>query len=180
MMLRSILFTCFSIFCLWSQEIPSDYLTPAFHADRRAAVRAKMPPNSVAVFFANPVRNRANDVDFHYHQNPNFYYLTGLKEPHAILIIYKEAQTVKETEVFELLFVQERDPLREQWDGYRLGVEGVKEKLGFTNTFFNSEFAFFQANFDAFDRVLFFDFNNDIRDDFENDSDFYSLINVFK
>ena len=180
MMLRSILFTCFSIFCLWAQEIPSDYLTPAFHADRRAAVRAKMPPNSVAVFFANPVRNRANDVDFHYHQNPNFYYLTGLKEPHAILIIYKEAQTVKETEVFELLFVQERDPLREQWDGYRLGVEGVKEKLGFTNTFFNSEFAFFQANFDAFDRVLFFDFNNDIRDDLANDSDLYSLINVFK
>ena len=180
MMLRSILFTCFSIFCLWSQEIPSDYLTPAFHADRRAAVRAKMPPNSVAVFFANPVRNRANDVDFHYHQDPNFYYLTGLKEPHAILVIYKEAQTVKGTEVFELLFVQERDPLREQWDGYRLGVEGVKEKLGFTNTFFNSEFAVFQANFDAFDRVLFFDFNNDVRNDASNDADLYSLIALFK
>ena len=72
MMLRSILFTCFSLFCLWSQETPSDYLTAEFHADRRAAVRQKLPPNSVAVFFANPVRNRANDVDFHYHQDPNF------------------------------------------------------------------------------------------------------------
>ena len=29
-----------------------------------------MPPKSVAVFFANPVRNRANYVDFHYHQAP--------------------------------------------------------------------------------------------------------------
>lgn len=180
MMLRSILFTCFSLFCLWSQETPSDYLTAEFHADRRAAVRQKLPPNSVAVFFANPVRNRANDVDFHYHQDPNFYYLTGLKEPHAILIIYKEAQIVNGKEVLELLFVQERDPLKEQWNGYRLGVEGVKEKLGFTNTFFNSEFDGLQADFDAFERVLFFDFNNDIRNDASNDADLYSLIAMFK
>jgi Xaa-Pro aminopeptidase len=30
-----------------------------------------MPKNSVAVFFGNPVRNRANDVDYVY-QDPDF------------------------------------------------------------------------------------------------------------
>ena len=43
-----------------------------FHKSRRNALRAKLPPNSVAVVFANPTRNRANDVDYVYHQDPNF------------------------------------------------------------------------------------------------------------
>ena len=50
-------------------------LNPEFHKSKRDALRAKMPANSVAILFANPVRNRANDVDFIYHQDPNFYYL---------------------------------------------------------------------------------------------------------
>lgn len=179
-MLRLILFTCFLAFPLSAQELPSDYLTPAFHTERRAAVRAQMPPNSVAVFFANPIRNRANDVDFHYHQDPNFYYLTGLKEPHAILLIYKELQQIDTVQTNEVLFVQKRDPLREQWDGYRLGVMGAKERLGFKNVFFNSDFTSFNANFDSFDSVLFFDFENDVRDDASNDADLYSLIETFK
>ena len=179
-MLRLILFTCFFAIPLSAQELPSDYLTPAFHTERRAAVRAQMPPNSVAVFFANPIRNRANDVDFHYHQDPNFYYLTGLKEPHAILLIYKELQQIDTVQTNEVLFVQQRDPLREQWDGYRLGVMGVKERLGFKNVFFNTDFTSFKANFDSFDSVLFFDFENDVRDDASNDADLYSLIETFK
>ncbi len=179
-MLRLILFTCFLAFPLSAQELPSDYLTPAFHTERRAAVRAQMPPNSVAVFFANPIRNRANDVDFHYHQDPNFYYLTGLKEPHAILLIYKELQQIDTVQTNEVLFVQQRDPLREQWDGYRLGVMGTKERLGFKNVFFNTDFTSFKANFNSFDSVLFFDFENDVRDDASNDADLYSLIETFK
>ena len=63
-MFRLFLFTCFAAVCLHAQELPKDYLTPEFHKERRAEVRAKMPPNSVAVFFANPIRNRANDVDY--------------------------------------------------------------------------------------------------------------------
>ena len=179
-MFRLILFTCFVAVTLHAQEFPVDYLTPEFHAERRADVRAKMPPNSVAVFFANPIRNRANDVDYHYHQDPNFYYLTGFKEPHAILLIYKEAQNVNGTLMDDILFVQERNPVREQWDGYRLGVKGAKQRLGFTHVFFNTDFVSFKAGFDQFDRVLFFDFENDVRDDASNDADLYSLIETFK
>ena len=42
--------------------------------------------------------------------------------------------------VSEIIYVQPRDPRKEQWDGVRLGVEGVKEKLGFEHAFVNSEF----------------------------------------
>ena len=69
-MFRSILFTIISVYTLFVHEEYKDYLTPAFHEGSRQAVRSQMPPKSVAVFFANPVRNRANYVDFHYHQAP--------------------------------------------------------------------------------------------------------------
>jgi len=40
----------------FAQEgIPTDYLTPEFHKGRRDALRAKLPANSAAVFFANPM-----------------------------------------------------------------------------------------------------------------------------
>ncbi len=180
MMLRSILFTTCMVLGLGAQELPNDYLTPEFHAERRADVRSKMPENSVAVFFANPVRNRANDVDYHYHQDPNFYYLTGLKEPHAILMLFKEPQTIDGQQIQEVLFVQERDPLREQWDGYRLGVVGATEKLGFPHVYFNTDFTSFKANFETFERILFFDFKNDVRDNEAHDADLFSLIETFK
>src|SRR4051812_7705798 len=78
-----------------SDDLPTDFLDKSFHKERRAKLREKLPPNAVAVFFANPVRNRANDTEYMYHQDPNFYYLTGYKEPNAVLFLFKDKQTAK-------------------------------------------------------------------------------------
>jgi len=179
-MFRLILFTCCSVFVLCAQELPTDYLTPEFHAERRAAVRKQMPPNSVAVFFANPIRNRSNDVDYRYHQDPNFYYLTGFKEPHAMLLLYKNPIEIDGFQMDEILFVQERNAERERWDGSRLGVEGVKTQLGIVHAYFNTAFESFTTQFDRFDKVLFFDFQNDVRDHASNDVDLHALMQSFK
>ena len=48
-----------------------------------------MPENSMAIFYSGVNMVRANDVDFEFHQDPNFYYLTGLNEPNSILIFLK-------------------------------------------------------------------------------------------
>ena len=119
-----------AIGCL-AQDEPSDFLTSEFHTERRTLVRDKMPDNSVAVFFASPVRNRANDVDFIYHQDPNFYYLTGYREPHAVLMIFKEEQEGPDAKYNEIIFIQPRNAMAEMWTGRRLGITGVKEKLEF-------------------------------------------------
>ncbi len=102
---------------------PTDFLPAEWHRERRQKVREKLPPNSVAVFFANAVRNRSNDVDYVYHQDPDFYYLTGYREPHAVLLIFKDKQQGPNNILFdELLFVQPRNPIREMWTGRRLGT----------------------------------------------------------
>ncbi|MEQ8304570.1 MAG: aminopeptidase P N-terminal domain-containing protein [Cyclobacteriaceae bacterium] len=176
-----IIATGFASNILAQTDLPSDFLSKDFHKDRREKLRNKLPKNSVAVFFANPIRNRANDVDFFYHQDPNFYYMTGYKEPHAVLLVFKENQTAANgTSYNEIIFVQPRDAMREMWTGRRLGDEGVKNKLGLEQSFNNTEFKKYAVDFSKFDQVLFYDFIDDVRDNPADSSDLYSLIQEFK
>ena len=163
-----------------AQSEPQDYLSADFHKDRRANVKSMMPKNSLAVFFSNPVRNRSNDVDYHYHQDPNFYYLTGLKEPNSVLLLFSEPQVENDKIYDEIIFVQFRDSIRERWDGKRLGIKGVKSKLGFEMAYTADKFKEISPEFSKFNSVLFFDFNNDVKDKKSNNEDLYSLIEQFK
>ncbi len=135
----------FTIILVLSQGIQAqsffeDGLDSKFHKERRQAFRELLPENGVAVIFNNPVKNRSNDTDFNYRPNSDFYYLTGFREPNAALIIFKNPQMIEGKNISEIIYVQPRDPRKEQWDGVRLGVEGVKEKLGFEHAYVNSEF----------------------------------------
>lgn len=163
-----------------AQGTPTDFLTADFHKGRRELVRKMMPTNSVAVFFANAERNRANDVDYIYHQDPDFYYLTGYKEPNAVLLIFSDDQKDSAgSEYNEMLYVQERDVRAEQWNGKRLGIEGAKDELGFTKAYNGSEFSNLPVDFKSFDLVTFFDFKNDFRDK-RGEADLFDLIKTFK
>jgi Xaa-Pro aminopeptidase len=160
---------------------PTDYLSAQFHKERREALRKKMPKNSVAVFFGNAVRNRANDVDYVYHQDPNFYYLTGYNEPNCVLVLFSDNQTNKEGKSYnELLYVQEKNPNAEQWTGIRLGVDGAKKSLGFDNALNGKEFLNSGIDFYSFNNVFFSDFKDDYRDFQKEEASLYKLIGSFK
>ncbi len=157
-----------------------DALSAEWHRERRNELRKIMPENSVALLFSNPVRNRANDVDYEYHQDPDFYYLTGYKEPNSILLIFSDDQTDTNGNQFdEMIFAQERNPQAEMWDGRRLGVEGVKEKLGLKMVFNGKDFKDLPINFSQFEKVLFLNFFNDVRDT-RDGADLFDLISSFK
>lgn len=176
----TLLFTVLTVFVSQSQNTPTDFLSAEFHKGRRDLVRKMMPPNSVAVLFANPERNRANDVDYIYHQDPDFYYLTGYREPNSVLLIYSNDQKDEDGNVYnEELYVQRRDKRAEQWNGKRLGVEGAKSLLGFTRAFNGEDFNTASIDYKSFDNVMFFDFKNDYRNKSGN-ADLYDLIATFK
>lgn len=163
------------------EEVRKDYLSSDFHKGRREALREKLPDNSVAVFFASPVRNRSNDVDFIYHQDPDLYYLTGYIEPHAVLLVFKDSQTDKQgNEYNEIFFVQPRNAQAEMWTGRRLGFTGTQEKLGILHSFNNTDFKEYDIDFEKFDKILFYDFKNDVRDNARDEGDLFSLIQQFK
>ncbi|WP_231576191.1 aminopeptidase P family protein [Hymenobacter sp. DG25B] len=160
---------------------PADFLDPAFHRQRRELLRQQMPARSVAVLFAAPVRNRANDVNFLYHQDPDFFYLTGYDEPDAVLVLFKEPQTINgQAGVTEALFVQPRDPQAEQWTGRRLGSAGAKDQLKLQYTAENKAFAGAGIRWADFGQVLFTNLPADVRDDRRDPADLYNLVADFR
>lgn len=165
-------------FC--QENLPTDYLTKEFHAGRREALRQLMPANSVAVIFAFPERVFSNDVDYTFHQNPDLYYFSGYNEPNAVLFIFKEPQTKNGKTYNELFFIQKKDPEQESWTGRRMGVEKVKQELGFDMVFEGSAFKNFPIDFSTFNNIIFENLPSGMIDDAKDSSDLYDLTEQFK
>lgn len=151
-----IFFTSLIINGVTAQEnLPADYLSKEFHEGRRNELRKIMPGNSMAVIFAYPERVFSRDINYVYHPNPDLYYFSGYKEPDAVLLIFKENQQRGDTSYNELFFIRKRNPVREQVTGKRLGVDDVKNKLGFKQVFNGDEFKNFDIDFSKFSKVLY-------------------------
>ena len=171
----------FSIILSAQDDLPTDYLSKEFHAGRRDALRKLMPDNSVFVVMAYPTRTFSNDVDYFYHQNPDMYYFSGYKEPHSMLLIFKEEQQAADGRSYkEMIFVQKKDKLAEQWTGRRLGIEGAREKLGFTHALNGEDFKSIKIDFSKFDKVILDRFPDDAGNDRRDNADLADLIEQFK
>ena len=176
------LFLFFALFITISQiqsqeNLPTDYLSKEFHKGRREAFRNLMPSNSVAVVFSYPERVFSKDINYNYHQNPDLYYLSGYKEPDAVLFIFKETQGTEKYN--EVLFVRERNASKETWTGRRLGTEGAKSKLGFTTVYNGKDFKDFKIDFKKFDKIIYDKIPTDISND-KSGFDLYGLLESFK
>lgn len=179
-MKQFLLLFVFLISCsqIQSQEnLPTDYLTKEFHQGRREAFRNLMPANSAAIIFSYPERVFSKDINYNYHQNPDMFYLTGYKEPDAILLIFKEAQGTEKYN--EVLFVREKNANREMWTGRRLGIEGAKSKLGFTAVYNGKDFKDFAIDFKKFDKIIYDKIPTDLANS-NNIDNLYSLIQTFR
>lgn len=123
-----------SLFCLifnYSAETVAADAIEIYKA-RRATVLDKMARNSVLILKAAPVARRNGDVDYVYRQDSDFYYLTGFSEPEAVLVLSKRGIFLRDNfkRVNELLLLRERNPQRETWEGYMLGVDRAETALG--------------------------------------------------
>jgi len=97
--------------------------------------------------FLNPARNRNADLEYFYAQNSDFFYLTGFREPNSILVLIPKGTAVRNPSdstkmitVHEMLFVQERDPISEKWNGRRYGPEGAMKLRGLEHAATNDKF----------------------------------------
>ncbi len=81
-------------------------------AARRRRVADKMTDNSMLILLSAESKLYANDVDYHYRQENNLYYLTALKQNGVSLVIAKIGGKVT-----ELLFLPNRNPRFETWNG---------------------------------------------------------------
>lgn len=86
--------------------------------------------DGMAILPAAPVCRRNGDIEFAYRQDSHFYYLTGFAEPEAVAVLVPGRPQGE-----YVLFVRERDPLREAWDGPRAGPDGAVGRYGADDAF---------------------------------------------
>jgi Xaa-Pro aminopeptidase len=111
---------------------PAISLLPLSDYDKhRAALTAKMPNNSIALFPAANELTRSNDTEYAFCQNKNFFYLTGFNEPDALLVLLKSEQGSVES----ILFSLPKDPLHEIWQGRRVGQLKAVQDYGVDKSF---------------------------------------------
>jgi len=83
----------------------------------------------IAVIPTAPEKVRNRDSHYPYRYDSYFYYVTGFREPEAVLVLIA-GDTPK-----SVLFCREKDFEREIWDGFRYGPESAKTEFGFDEAY---------------------------------------------
>ncbi len=105
---------------------------PEIYAHRRIRLMTQMQ-HGVAII-PNAIEKKRNaDAEYPYRYDSNFYYLTGFREPEAVLVLV--AARDERDEPLSILFCREKNLEREIWDGYRYGPEAAQDEFGFDETY---------------------------------------------
>ena len=99
-------------------------------ARRRRYLAEQMGEGTIAIIPSASVKSRNRDVDYHFRQDSDFYYLSGFNEPEAVLVIIPGREHGE-----AILFCRERDPSKEMWDGFIAGPDRVTDILGVDDAF---------------------------------------------
>ncbi|THB72016.1 MAG: Xaa-Pro aminopeptidase [Gammaproteobacteria bacterium] len=97
---------------------------------RRKDLMQMVGEDSIVIIPAAPERKRNRDVYHRYRQDSDFFYLTGFVEPEAVLVLVPGRE---HGEV--LMFCREKDPLKETWDGRRVGLEAICDLFAIDDSF---------------------------------------------
>ncbi len=86
----------------------------------RQQLMRMMGKGSISILPAAALQLRNNDVHHPYRQDSDFYYLTGFREPEAVVVLIPGRVQGE-----YILFCREKDPEKERWDGFIAGQEGA-------------------------------------------------------
>lgn len=81
-------------------------------------------PDEALILCGGTVQTRSNDTEFRFRPDSDFYYLTGMADPGAVLVL----RPGHEPEF--TMFVRPKDPEAEVWSGRRVGPELATGRFG--------------------------------------------------
>lgn len=93
-----------------------------FLKDRRQKIAKALPKNKALVLSSSPQVFRQVDVLYPYRQESHFYYLTGFEQEESLFILLPSSKSI--------LFIKDRNPKKEAWDGPLYSSFEVKRKYG--------------------------------------------------
>jgi len=95
-------------------------------AERRSRLLERLRARGAAAVVPTSTHKiRNHDSHYRFRPDSDFWYLTGLAEPDAVLVLRPRASGPQ-----SVLFLRERDREQEIWNGRRLGVDAAPAALG--------------------------------------------------
>jgi Xaa-Pro aminopeptidase len=85
--------------------------------------------SGIAIIPTTPEAVRNRDSHYPYRFDSYFYYLTGFKEPEAVVVLVVGEHNKS------ILFCRDKDVEREIWDGFRYGADAARETFGFDEAY---------------------------------------------
>ena len=104
-------------------------------AARRARIAEAVGTRGILVLFSTEPRVYTNDVNYHYRQENNLYYLTNLKQNNATVVLLPGNEQLP-----EILFMPRRDPAAETWTGHMYSAQEASQISGIKEVWEASEF----------------------------------------
>jgi len=102
-----------------------DTPVPIKHFRKRRAQLAKALGSGLVIVPTAPERHRNADTHYDYRWDSGFFYMTGFREPEAVLVMTLGAKPRS------ILFCREKNMEREIWDGFRYGPQLARDMFGF-------------------------------------------------
>ncbi len=94
------------------------------HYEARRQKLLNFLEEGVIILTSASPKTRSNDTQYPYRQNSDFYYISGVQEENALLVLIKTKEAVK-----SILFVEPYDEEHTLWNGSRLGIKGAQERF---------------------------------------------------
>ena len=112
-----------------------------FFTTHRERFTNQLEDHSLAIFFAGQAPQSSGDQLYPFISNRNFYYLSGINEPHLILVMTKF-----NGKITEHLFVERPDPVMAKWIGESITPEEATDVSGISDVAFLEDFKPFIQN----------------------------------
>jgi Xaa-Pro aminopeptidase len=88
-------------------------------------------PGGAMLVLSQPAALRNSNVEHPYRQDSVMHYLTGFEEPESALLLLSRAPKGEQA----ILFVREKDPVAELWEGVRTGTAAAPARVGVDKAF---------------------------------------------
>ncbi len=102
-------------------------LNPEIFVKNRERFINRMEKNSIAIFVSNDEVPVNGDALYHFKQNSDLYWLSGIRQEDSMVILFPDNPDPKYREVLVLVRPNE---LKEKWDGKRLRVNEAQAMSG--------------------------------------------------
>lgn len=102
-------------------------LNPEIFVQNRKRFTGQMQKNSIAIFVSNDEVPSNGDALYHFKQNSDLFWLTGVTQEDSMVILFPDNPDPKYSEVLVLVRPNE---LKEKWDGKRLRVNEAQASSG--------------------------------------------------